>query len=393
MLPLSGVKVLDLTRVLAGPFCGMILADLGAEVIKLERPGTGDDSRAYGPFINGESVYFMSINRNKKSVTLNLKKQEGKQIFKDLVKDIDVLVENFRPGTMERLGLGYEELKTINPRLIYAACTGFGYTGPFKNRPAYDAVIQAMGGLMSITGFPDGKPTRVGTSIADIVTGMFCAIGVLAALRKREATGRGEFIDVAMLDSVVAILENAIARYEVTGEIPKPLGNRHPAIFPFESFETQDGDILIAAGNDQLWGKLCQVLGRPGLAEDERFKTNPLRGQNVDEMKQILDGILSTKTVEEWVKILDEAGIPCSPVNTIDKVLNHPQIIAREMIVKVSHPKTGDVRIPGCPIKISFESVPIGPAPVLGEHTEEIMTKWLGITPDEIAKLKQKEVV
>lgn len=393
MLPLDGIKVMDLSRVLAGPYCGMILADLGAEVIKIERPGTGDDARAYGPFVNGESAYFISVNRNKKSVTLNLKKPEGKQIFKDLIKDFDVVVENFRPGTMERLGLGYDELRKINPRLIYATCTGYGYTGPMKNRPAYDAVIQAMGGLMSITGFPDGKPTRVGASIADIVTGMFCAIGVLAALRKREVTGDGEFIDVAMLDSVVAILENAIARCEFTGEIPKPLGNRHPAIFPFESFEAKDGDILIAAGNNELWGRLCHVLGRPELIEDERFKTNPLRGQYVEIMKQIIDDTLRTKTVQEWVKILDEAGIPCSPINTIDKVVCHPQVIAREMIVEVYHPNTGEVKIPGCPIKISYESVPIGPAPVLGEHTKEIMEKWLRVSPGEIAKLKQKEVI
>lgn len=393
MLPLSGIKVLDLSRVLAGPYCGMILADLGAYVVKIERPGSGDDSREYGPFINGESAYFMSINRNKKSVTLNLKSPEGKEIFKKLVKEFDVVLENFRPGTMDKLGLGYDVLKKINPRLIYAACSGFGYSGPYKERPAYDAIIQAMSGLMSITGFPGGKPTRVGASIADIVTGMFCAIGVLAALIKRQVTGEGDMVDVAMLDSVVAILENAIARYEVTGEIPKPMGNRHPSIFPFESFEAKDGDIMIAAGNDELWAKLCKAIGKEELADDPRFKTNQLRGENYSEMKKILDDVIKTKTVEEWIEILENAGIPCSPINTIDKVVRHPQVLARDMIVKVSHAVAGEIKMPGCPVKFASESPKIGPAPILGEHTEEVLKEFLGIGGEELARLKASGVI
>lgn len=393
MLPLSGIKVLDLTRVLAGPYCTMLLADMGAEVVKLEKPNHGDDSREYGPFVKGESAYFMSVNRNKKSITLNLKSSEGKEIFKKLIKHFDVVVENFRPGVMEKMGLGYEVLKNINPKIIYASCSGFGHSGPYKDRPAYDAIIQAMGGLMSITGFPGGKPTRVGASIADIVTGIFCAVGILAALIKRNVTDEGEMVDVAMLDSIVAILENAIARYEVTGQIPEPLGNRHPSIFPFESFEAKDGDIMIAAGNDELWAKLCRAMGREELIEDPRFKTNKLRGENHDDMKKILDQIIKEKSVEEWIKILDEAGVPCSPINTIDKVVNHPQVLARDMIIEVSHKVAGKIKLPGCPIKFANSKISYTPAPVLGEHTEEILKELLEMKDEEISKLRESGVI
>jgi CoA:oxalate CoA-transferase len=393
MLPLSGIKVLDLSRVLAGPYCGMILADLGAYVVKIEIPQKGDDSRAFGPFVNGESSYFMSVNRNKKSITLNLKSAEGKEIFKQLVRKFDVIVENFRPGTMEKLGLGYEILKEINPGLIYAASTGYGHSGPYKSRPAYDAVIQAMGGLMSITGFPDGRPTRVGASIADISTGMFCAIGILAAIIKREATGVGEMVDVAMLDSIVAILENAISRYELTGQVPTPLGNRHPSIHPFESFETEDGEIMIAVGNDQMWGKFCMAIERQELIEDVRFKTNPLRGENYYEMRNLLSEIIKKKSLIEWINILEKAGIPCAPINTIDKVVVHPQVQAREMIVKVEHPKAGEIRIPGCPIKFKGMNTYIGPAPTLGEHTEAILSELLEVKPDEFSRLRENGVI
>ncbi len=256
---LENVKVLDLTRVLAGPYATMILGDLGADVVKVEMPGTGDDARAFGPYVKDESAYFMSLNRNKRSITLNLKEEEGKKILKEMVKHFDVIVENFRPGTMEKLGLGYETLKEINPKIVYAASSGFGHTGPYSKRAAYDAVVQAMGGIMSITGQENGKPTRVGTSVGDINAGMFTAIGILSALYRVKETGKGQMVDVAMLDSQVAILENAIARHVVTGEIPKPQGNRHPAIVPFETFDTRDGEIMIAAGNDALWAKLCRA--------------------------------------------------------------------------------------------------------------------------------------
>lgn len=393
MLPLSGIKVLDLSRVLAGPYCGMILADLGAFVVKIERPGKGDDAREYGPFINGESAYFISINRNKKSITLNLKSSEGQEIFKELVKKFDVVLENFRPGTMDKLGLGYEVLKEINPRIIYAASSGFGHTGPYRERPAYDAIIQAMGGLMSITGFPQDKPTRVGASIADIASGMFCAMGIMAALIKREKTGMGDMVDVSMLDSVVAILENAISRYEITGEIPGRLGNRHPSIVPFESFEAKDGDVMIAVGNDELWKKLCIAIDKEELVEDPRFKTNPLRVQNYDDIKRILDEIIKTKTVDEWIKIMDAVGIPCSPINTIDKVVNHPQIAARQMIATIYHPKIGKIRIPASPIKFKNENIVIGPAPLLGEHTDEILKEFLNISDEALEQLRKSGVI
>src|SRR5690606_36223850 len=313
---LSDIKVLDLTRVLAGPYATMLLADLGAEIIKIEQPEKGDDSRAYGPYKNGESAYFMSLNRNKESITLNLKAPEGKEILKELVKKVDVLVENFRPGTMEKLGLGYEVLKEINSRLIYASSTGYGQTGPYSQRPAYDAVVQAMGGIMSITGQADGVPTRVGTSIGDIAAGLFCAIGILAALQERARSGLGQMADVAMLDCQVAILENAIPRYEFTGEIPQPIGNRHPSIVPFETFNTLSDPIIVAAGNDRLWATLCELMELE-IACDSRYATYPQRNEHYAELRPILAEKFLTKTAEEWQPMFDKAGIPSGPINTV----------------------------------------------------------------------------
>ena len=390
---LSDIKVLDLTRVLAGPYATMLLADLGAEIIKIEQPEKGDDSRAFGPYKNGESAYFMSINRNKESITLNLKAPEGKEILKELVKQVDILVENFRPGTMEKLGLGYDVLKEINPRLIYASSTGYGQTGPYSQRPAYDAVVQAMGGIMSITGQPDGVPTRVGTSIGDITAGLFCAAGILAALHERERSGVGQLVDVAMLDCQVAILENAISRFEFTGEIPHPIGNRHPSIVPFEPFDTLTTPIMLAAGNDRLWVTLCGLM-ELDLAEDPRFKTNPLRNENYAALRPILAERFMTKTAEEWQQMFDDAGIPCGPINTVDKVVTNEQVVAREMILEVEHPTAGTTRIPGIPIKLSRTPGEIRlPAPVLGAETEKILTRCLNLTPEQIAALREKQVI
>ncbi|MDK2905293.1 MAG: CoA:oxalate CoA-transferase [Eubacteriaceae bacterium] len=393
MLPLSEVKVLDLSRVLAGPYCSMILADLGADVVKVEMPKKGDDSRAFGPFVNGESAYFMSINRNKKSITLNLKAPKGKEIFKNLVKKFDVVLENFRPGTMERLGLGYDVLKKINPGLIYAACSGYGQTGPYTNRPAYDAVIQAMGGLMSITGFPEGRPTRVGASIADITAGLFTTIGIMAALVKRKSTGEGDMVDIAMLDSIVAVLENAIARYEITGKVPGPIGNRHPSITPFESFRVSDGEIMVAVGNDDLWAKFCQAIDKPELIDEPKFKTNPQRVENYDALKPILQSVMAQKSVDEWILILEKAGVPCSPINTIDRVVNHPQVMARDMIVKIHHPTAGEIKIPGSPLKFNNAKVIFNPAPILGQHTDEILKELLNMNENEINMLRNNEII
>ena len=390
---LSDIKVLDLTRVLAGPYATMVLADLGAEIIKIEQPEKGDDSRAYGPYKNGESAYFMSLNRNKESITLNLKTPEGKEILKELVKKVDVLVENFRPGTMEKLGLGYEVLKEINPHLIYASSTGYGQTGPYSQRPAYDAVVQAMGGIMSITGQADGVPTRVGTSIGDIAAGLFCAIGILAALQERARSGLGQMVDVAMLDCQVAILENAISRYEFTGEIPRPIGNRHPSIVPFETFNTLSDPIMVAAGNDRLWATLCELM-ELDIACDPRYATNPQRNEHYAELRPILAEKFMTKTAEEWQPMFDKAGIPSGPINTVDKVVKNEQVVAREMILEVEHPVAGTTRVPGIPIKLSRTPGEIHmAAPVLGADTEKLLNQYLGLTSDQVAELREKQVI
>lgn len=392
--PLDGIKVLDLTRVLAGPFATMILADLGAEVIKIEQPGTGDESRNFGPFKNGFSLYFMSVNRGKRSVTLNLKSDRGKAIFKQLVQQNDILVENFRPGTMKKLGLDYGTLVVEYPQLIYAACSGFGQTGPYAEKGAYDMIIQGMGGIISITGEPDGSPVRVGTSISDITAALFTTIGILSALHHRNITGKGQFVDVAMLDSLVAVLENAIVRYFATGDNPKPLGSRHPAITPFEAFKSADGQIIIAIGNDVLWSKFCEYIDKPDLITDARFNTNNKRTDNHDELQPILSEIMCQRTTDEWVEALENIGVPCGPINTIDKVVNHPQIEAREMIAKVVHEITGTVQVPGIPIKMSDTPGKIEtPAPSLGQHTDEVMQNELKLSVNEVIKLKQEGII
>jgi len=392
--PLKGIRVLDLTRVLAGPYATMLLSDLGAEVIKIEQPGVGDEARNFGPFKNDFSLYFMSVNRGKKSLPLNLKAPQGVEIFLKLVKQCDILVENFRPGAMKKLGLDYESLKADHPSLIYAACSGFGQTGPYAQRRAYDMIIQGMGGIISITGEPGRPPVRVGTSISDLTAAMFTTIGILSALHHRHQTGEGQFVDVAMLDSMVAILENAIVRYFATNEPPQPLGSRHPAITPFEAFESADGHIIIALGNDALWAKFCEHVNRPDLITDERFRTNALRTANHEQLFSIIAGIMRQRTTEMWIEALDAIGVPCGPINTIDKVVNHPQVLAREMIAKVEHEITGSVEVPGIPIKLSKTPGRIdAPAPSLGEHTMEILMGLLGMPEEEVNQLKAEGVV
>ena len=392
--PLKGIRVLDLTRILAGPYATMILRDLGAEVIKIEQPGGGDEARDFGPFKNDFSLYFMSVNRGKKSVTLNLKSQRGKELFLELVKGSDILVENFRPGTMEKLGLDYESLKRHHPSLLYAACSGFGQTGPYAMRGAYDMIIQGMGGIISITGEPDRPPVRVGTSIGDITSALFTAIGILSALRHRDQTGEGQLIDVGMLDCQVAILENAMVRYFSSGDIPRPLGRRHPAITPFEVFESADGYVVIAIGNNELWRKFCEHVDRPELIEDERFHTNALRTENHESLFPILAEIMGRRPTDAWVEALEAIGVPCGPVNTVDKVASDPQVLAREMIAEVEHDITGTVQIPGIPIKLSETPGQIdAPAPNLGEHTSEVLTSLLGLGAEEVNHLKQAGVV
>jgi CoA:oxalate CoA-transferase len=390
---LEGLRVLDLTRVLVGPYTTMILADLGAEVIKLEIPEQGDDARHYPPHINGESAYFMSLNRNKQSMTLNLKSEGGKALLLDLVRKVDVLVENFRPGTMERLGLGYETLKAVNPRLIYAAASGFGQTGPYSQQPAYDGVVQAMGGIMSITGQIDGEPTRVGTSIGDIAAGLFTAIGILAAVIHREKSGQGQLVDVAMLDCQVALLENAIARYTAAGEVPGPIGNRHPSITPFEPFATLDGQLMVAVGNNALWVKFCDAIGETGLAADPRFTTNTLRTQNYEALRPLIAASMMQKTTAEWVSILQSAGVPNGPINSVDMVITDPQVVAREMVVDVEHPVAGLTKLPGIPIKMNVTPGEIRqPAPLLGQHTRQILSNLLGYDDETITRLEEEGI-
>ncbi len=392
--PLEGLVILDLTRVLAGPFATMMLSDMGARVIKVENPAGGDDSRAFAPMLNGESAYFMSINRGKESVAINLKDPKGKELLLELVKKVDVLVENFKPGTMDKLGLGYEVLSQVNPRLIYAASSGFGQYGPYSHLPAYDLIIQGMGGLQSITGPDPEHPTKVGSSMADILAGIFTVIGILAALRAREVTGLGQMVDVAMLDCLVATLENAIARYVVTGSVPRPAGNDHPSIAPFATFESADGFVNIAAGNDSLWRKLCDALGIGELAEDSRFLTNSDRLANWPELKAIINEHTRTKPTDHWVKVLREAQVPCGPINTVDRVMADPHVLARDMIVSLVHPVAGELKVPGVPIKFSKTPGEIkGPAPLLGQHTRSVLQEMLGLDQEVIDELKEKGAI
>ena len=376
--PLKNLLVLDLTRVLVGPYCTMMLSDLGARVIKVEAPEVGDDSRKFGPFIEDYSAYFMSLNRGKESIALNLKNEDDKKIFDKILAKADILVENFKPGTLEKWGYGWKDICKKYPRLIYASASGFGQTGPLKELPAYDMVVQGMGGLMSVTGHPDSEPTRVGTSIGDITAGLFTAIGINAALYDRQKTGKGMFIDVSMLDCQIAILENAIARYLSKNEIPKPMGSRHPAIAPFEAFRTKDSYIIIAAGNDKLFEKLCNILEISQIFNDERFNSNSLRSKNMDELKIILENKLSSKTTSEWVSQMEKEKIPCGPIYNIKEAVENPQVKSRNMIVKAYHKVIGDFKLAGNPIKMSTykDESTRGDIPDLDEHREKILKEF-----------------
>ena len=376
--PLKNLLVVDLTRVLVGPYCTMILSDLGARVIKIEAPEIGDDSRKFGPFIEEYSAYFMSLNRGKESIALNLKKEEDKKIFDKILSKADILVENFKPGTLEKWGYGWGDVSKKYPKLIYASASGFGQTGPLKELPAYDMVVQGMGGLMSVTGQPNSEPTRVGTSIGDITAGLFTTIGINAALYDRQKTGKGMYIDVSMLDCQIAILENAIARYLAKNEIPKPMGSRHPSIAPFEAFKTKDNYIIIAAGNDRLFEKLCELLGISEINKDPKFSDNSSRAQNMDELKVILEKKLLTRNTNEWVNDMEKEKIPCGPIFNIKEAVENPQVDARNMIVKAFHKKIGDFKLAGNPIKMSNykDEKARGDIPDLDEHREKILKEF-----------------
>jgi CoA:oxalate CoA-transferase len=395
--PLEGVKVLDLTQALFGPYCTMLMRDMGAEVIKVERPRGGDMTRGNGPFVRGLSTYYLSINRGKKSMTLNMDTEAGKELLLKLVTKVDILVENFKPGVMKKLGLSYEVLKKHNPGLIYVAGSGFGQYGPYAPKPAFDIIVQAMGGILSYTGEGPGRPpVRPGASYGDIAAALFLCIATLAALHERSVSGEGQFVDVGMLDSQVTIQENAFVRYLNTGTIPQPLGTRHPVVSPFAAFPTSDGYIAIAprgGANDQ-WPLFSSAIGRIDLMDDERFQTGWSRTQNYAVLEPILNEAMKTKTTAEWLKEFEQLGIPCGPVNRVDQVVNDPQIKAREMIQEIDDPKFGKFKVVNTPFKFSrTPSKPQGYAPDLGEHTEQVLQSLLGMTKDEVEKLRKDKTL
>src|SRR5262245_51321265 len=393
--PLAGLTIVDLTRVLSGPYCTMILADMGARVIKIEQPGRGDDTRAWGPpFLGSESAYFLSINRNKESLTLDLKQPAGLALLRRLLDRADILVENFRPGAMKRLGLDYATVASTWPRIIYCSISGFGQYGPRRDQPGYDAVMQGEGGLMSITGDADGPPYRLGVAISDIVSGMFAAQGITMALLGRVRTGRGQQVDIGMLDSTTALLTYQAAIYFATGQPPPRLGNRHPTIVPYETFSARDGDFVLAIGNDQLWRTFCGVSGLDEVGADPRFATNRDRVRNYTALKPILSERLATRTRAEWLAALTAEGVPCGSVRDIGEVLGDPQLHAREMVEAVEHAALGEVHVLGVPMKLSDTPgrVRTGP-PTLGQHTDRILRGDLGLTVEEIAALRKDGVV
>ena len=392
---LDGVVVLDLTRVLAGPYCGMFLADMGATVIKIERPGKGDDSRAFGPFLNGQSCYFMNLNRNKYGVTLNLKAPEGKEIFKEMVKKADVVIENYRPGTMKKLGLDYDVLKEINPRIIYGACSGFGQYGPYSQRPGYDIIGQAMGGLMSVTGWPGGQPTRCGTAMGDVLGGLSLTAGVLGALVRQAKTGQGEMVDVALVDSVVSSLEIITQIYLASGRIPERIGNRYESTYPYDSFIAKDGSVIIGCGNDKLWKLLATEMGQPELVDDPDYKATKDRVAHHEQLKVIVENWTKDQTVEEVADRLTKIGVPSCPIMTIDKIVKDPHIAgARKMFVDVEHPVAGHTTLTGDQIKFNdWEQAVRLPAPTLGQHNEEVYGKMLGFDAAKVHELMEQNVL
>ncbi len=393
---LSGVRVLDLTRIMAGPYCTMMLGDLGADVLKVEAPGRGDDTRHWGPPFteSGEAAYFLCVNRNKRSITLDLKSERGLEILKDLIRHSDVLVENFRAGTLERMGLDYECLQKLRGGLVYCTVTGYGYSGPLSERPGYDFIVQALGGFMSITGPEHGDPHRAGVAIADLTAGMFSASAILAALFDCERTGEGQRIDMALLDSQVALLSYVASNYLVSGQVPKRHGNSHPNIVPYQAFKAQDTYFAFAAGNDQQWKRFCEVVFRPEWIVDERFATNESRVQNRAAVEVAMTELFRTRTADDWIEIFDEAGLPSGPINSIDQVFDHPQVKAREMAVDVPHASDGTVSLVSSPMKIPTAPTTVRyPPPLLGEHTEEILREVLGYEIDVVNDLQEEGVL
>ena len=397
--PLEGIRVLDLSRVLVGPFCTMVLGDLGAEIIKVERPGVGDETRTWGPpWINEElkvSAYFASTNRNKKSITVNLATEEGRGIIYKLAKISDVVIENFRPGVAKKLGVDYETISKVNPRIVYCSISGFGQTGPYRDWPAYDIIIQAMGGWMGITGEPDRPPVRIGVALTDIIAGLYAVIAILAALRAREETGRGQYIDISLLDSSISFMTYMAQNYFATGKNPVKMGSGHPNIVPYQAFRAGDGRwIILAVANDRIWKRFCEAAGLQHLADDPRFATNPDRVKNRDQLIPIIEEVIASKPSHEWVKIFIEAGVPCAPVYQMSDIFSDPQVLHREMLLEIEHPKLGKLKQIGFPIKFSETPCQLRyPPPLLGEHTEEVLKELLGYSDEEIQRLREKGVI
>lgn len=402
MQPLNNIRILDITRALAGPYCTMMLGDLGADVLKVERPGIGDETRGWGPpFVGqaygpypGESAYFIAANRNKRSLTVNIQTTEGKEIVRRLAGVSDVLVENYRTGDLDKLGLGYPDLHSLYPRLIYCSISGYGRTGPFAERPGYDAILQAEGGMMSITGPVDGPPSRAGIPIIDITSGMFAATAILSALRARDITGEGQLVDVSLFDSHIALLTNVASNYLVGGQPPRRLGNAHPNLVPYDAFSARDGWFILGVANEKQWGLLCDMLGRADMKADSRFASNGARVANRETLVDELNKTFSQRDVDDWLGDLIQAGLPCGPINSISQVFDHPQAQARAMILESEHPTAGTVKLPGFPYKFSQTPAEIRrPPPMLGEHTEEVLTGLLNYSPEEVVILRGKEAI
>ena len=392
--PLAGVSVIDFTRILAGPFGSMFLGDMGAEVIKIEEPGKGDDTRGWPPFVGGEATYFLSVNRSKKSLTLNMKAPEGQAILRKLLAQADVVLENFRPGTMDRLGFGYATLSAANPRLVYCSVSGFGESGPEASRPGYDLIVQGESGVMDLTGFPDGPPVKVGNSIADLVAGMSAAQGILLALLARERTGHGQKVEIGMLDVMASLLTYQAGLYWNAGGQPKRRGNQHPSIVPYEVFKAKDAYLTLGVANNSLWEKACRALERPDLTRDPRFDTDANRVANRDALIPLLNEIFGARSVDDWLARLEAAGVPAGKIRTVAEVCESPHLKARGMAVKLAHPKAGSVTVMGLPVRLGeTPGVAVVPPPLLGQHTDEILTRLLRIPRAKVEKLREAGVV